>query len=329
MGQEQELKWKIQDELRKVRMKTPVKALMWDLLSRVDPKTGIIPARHTPSLTDLEGSTCLGRSTLTTYLRALEATGWVARERPSAADSLGHGQRTLYRLAIGSLDLPKVLRHEKHKRKPRKDAAGGSGDGLGQEMNQRVPGDDLAKGVETGRDSSGDDLPANATRSGDDLELGQEMTSTRSGDDLNKEPPTGVPYSSVHQDSSPPTGGGAPAPQPEDGALFGDEQIERKPKPETDNQRANRLTKVYYDRVPMSKFVATSQIVKKAISSKYTDDQITAGLNALADDPGRPVTLTTLRIAIEGGQSRPRIDNRSVSTAEAIAAGWGQKGHHS
>lgn len=28
-------------------------------------------------------------------------------------------------------------------------------------------------------------------------------------------------------------------------------------------------------------------------------------------------------------QSRPRIDNRSVSTAEAIATGWGQKGHHS
>lgn len=204
MGQEQELKWRIQDELRKVPMKAPVKTLVWDLLSRIDPKTGVIPARHTPSLTELEGSTCLGRSTVTTYMRALEATGWVVRERPSVADSLGHGQRTQYRLDVGSFDLPSVIKHEKHTRKPRKDSAvsAGSGADLGQELNHDRSGDDLAKDAETGHESSGADLPRNGGRSGDDLEVGQEMTSTRSGDDLNKEPLTEVLSSSVHQGSS-------------------------------------------------------------------------------------------------------------------------------
>lgn len=202
MEQEKDLKWEIQDQLRKVPMKAPVKALVWDLLSRVDVKTGVIPADHTPSLTELEESTCLGRSTITTYLRALEETGWVPRVRPSAADSLGRGQRTLYRLAVGSFDLPAVIKHEKHKRKPRKDeaASDSSGDDLVQEMTSS--GDDLAKHAETGRESSGDDLPRNGASSGDDLEIGQEMTPARSGDDPNKEPLTEVLSSSVHQGSS-------------------------------------------------------------------------------------------------------------------------------
>lgn len=210
MGEGQDLKWDIQDELRKVPMKTPAKALMWDLLSRARAKDAVIPEDHTPSLTELEGSTNLGRSTVTTYLRALVATGWVVRNSPSTAESLGHGQRTLYRLAVGSFDLPPVLKHEKHKRKPRKDSASGSsGADLGQEMNQDGPGDDLAKPVETGLDSSGDDLVGNAARSGDDLVVGQEMNQPRSGDDLNKEPLTEVLSSSVHQGSS-----SAPDPAP-------------------------------------------------------------------------------------------------------------------
>lgn len=203
MGREQDLKWAIQDELRKVPMTTPAKALMWDLLSRARAEDAVIPDDHTPSLTELEGSTSLGRSTLTTILRALVATGWVVRNSPSTAESLGHGQRTRYRLAIGSFDLPSVIKHEKHKRKPRKDSASGSsGDDLVQELNQDRSGDDLARQVETGRDGSEADLDRYEARSGDDLEVGQEMNQPRSGDDLNKEPLSEVLSSSVHQGSS-------------------------------------------------------------------------------------------------------------------------------
>lgn len=208
-----DLKWEIQDALRKAPMKAPVKALVWDLLSRAKVKDAVIPEAHTPSLTELEESTCLGRSTVTTYLRNLEATGWVVRERPSVADSLGRGRRTQYRLAVGSFDLPSVIKHEKHKRKPRKDAASdSSGDDLVQEMT-----------------SSGDDLPRGSGRSGDDLALGQEMNQGSSGDDLNKEPLTEVLNSSVHQDSSSATDAADPKPK------------KRKPKPEPQRDDVDQL----------------------------------------------------------------------------------------
>ena len=332
MGQEQELKWRIQDELRKVPMKAPVKTLVWDLLSRIDPKTGVIPARHTPSLTELEGSTCLGRSTVTTYMRALEATGWVVRERPSVADSLGHGQRTQYRLAVGSFDLPSVIKHEKHTRKPRKDSAvsAGSGADLGQELNHDRSGDGLAKDAETGRESSGADLPRNGARSGDDLELGQEMTSTRSGDDLNKEPLTEVLSSSVHQDS--PSAADAASAQPLPGFENTDQapaKPKRKratkapssPKEPTQGQRVNTLAKRYTDIVKLAPFHGVRNVVETAVKTgEYTDEQIAAGLDHLALPENRDrlaVTTNSLRIAMSANRA-PASGNRAVSTASSL-----------
>jgi hypothetical protein len=240
VGEGQDLKWLVQDELRKVPMKAPVKALMWDLLSRARAKDAVIPDDHTPSLTELEVSTSLGRSTLTTYLRALVATGWVVRTSPSTAESLGHGQRTLYRLAVGSFDLPPVIKHEKHKRKPRKDSASGSsGDDLVQELNQDGSGDDLAERAETGRDGSGAELVEPGTRSGGDLGVGQEMNQPRSGDDLNKEPLTEVLSSSAHQSSSPPSRGGADAQQP---PLIGDEPNHTPSKPKRQRTKSEATT---------------------------------------------------------------------------------------
>jgi hypothetical protein len=69
-------------------------------------------------------------------------------------------------------------------------------------------------------------------------------------------------------------------------------------KPETIGQRANRLATIYTDLVPLSKFIAVSQIVTKACAA-YDDQQITDGLLKLVDEK-RSVTADTLRIAIEG-----------------------------
>jgi hypothetical protein len=196
------LKFRIADELRKVPMKTPAKAILWDLLMRAN-ENGVIPARWTPSLTELSDSTCLGRSTVTTYLRALEATGWVVRERPSVADAINNGRRTQYRLAIGSFDLPPELKHEKHVRKPKKDAAeGGSGADIGQELNHEGSGVDLSKEAEVGRDGSGAELSGSVDGSGADTSMVQELNSDSSGAEHNIEPPTGVLSSTVQQGST-------------------------------------------------------------------------------------------------------------------------------
>jgi hypothetical protein len=72
---------------------------------------------------------------------------------------------------------------------------------------------------------------------------------------------------------------------------------------ETPNQRANRLAKVYTDRVKPSNFPAVAKIVRKAVDAACSDELITKGLTLLADE-GRSCTTDTLRIAMYG---RPRV----------------------
>lgn len=70
------------------------------------------------------------------------------------------------------------------------------------------------------------------------------------------------------------------------------------------NTLAQEITKAYTDRVPLSKFVAVMAIVKRALATNlYTPEQITGALTTLADE-GRPVTVDSLRIALEGSPAR-------------------------
>lgn len=70
--------------------------------------------------------------------------------------------------------------------------------------------------------------------------------------------------------------------------------------PPTLTQRAQRITKAYTDRVPLSKFPAVMSIVGKALKTGlYDDGQVEDALVRLAEE-GRPVTVDTLRIEMEG-----------------------------
>ncbi len=63
---------------------------------------------------------------------------------------------------------------------------------------------------------------------------------------------------------------------------------------------AQELTKAYTDRVPLSKFPAVLQIVRRARNSKrYSDQQIRDALVRLAEE-GRAVTVDTLRYELDG-----------------------------
>lgn len=83
-------------------------------------------------------------------------------------------------------------------------------------------------------------------------------------------------------------------------------QHDEHPGDETEGQRINRLARVYADLVPLSAFLAVQGVVRKAVRAKddhgsplYDDTQIADGLRLLAKDK-RPLTATTLRVAIEG-----------------------------
>ena len=70
------------------------------LATWADVKTGIIPARLTPSLSMLESATGMDRSTVRRHLNKLEADGWVGRNRPAVADARSKKARTQYTITI-------------------------------------------------------------------------------------------------------------------------------------------------------------------------------------------------------------------------------------
>lgn len=70
------------------------------LATWADVKTGVIAARHTPSLSTLEEGTGMDRSTVRRHLNKLEAAGWVKRDRPTVEAARSKKARTRYRIVI-------------------------------------------------------------------------------------------------------------------------------------------------------------------------------------------------------------------------------------
>jgi hypothetical protein len=72
-----------------------------------------------------------------------------------------------------------------------------------------------------------------------------------------------------------------------------------------DIHEAQSITKEYTDRVPLSKFVAILGIVKRALQANYAPEQVRQAVVQLADE-GRPVTVDSLRIQLDGWQPRSK-----------------------
>jgi hypothetical protein len=86
---------------------------------------------------------------------------------------------------------------------------------------------------------------------------------------------------------------------------------------ETQGQRVNRLARTYTDRVKMSNFLAVRSVVARALKADYTDRQVIDGLITLADE-NRPVTIDTLRIAVEG-MGRAKGRDRDQEARDRVA----------
>src|SRR5690349_3939275 len=65
-----------------------------------DVRTGVIPPRLMPSLTDLEKGTGMARASVRTHLDRLEADGWLGRKRPSVADARSKKTTTHYKIRV-------------------------------------------------------------------------------------------------------------------------------------------------------------------------------------------------------------------------------------
>lgn len=104
------MRWRVTRAVRASSLPAPSKLIMLTLADIADAGTAEIPARFTPSLSQLAIETSLDRSTVKRHLAALDEAKWLERERPGTAEALGRGERTKYRLLIprGSEPLPQA-----------------------------------------------------------------------------------------------------------------------------------------------------------------------------------------------------------------------------
>jgi len=328
-------KWDVVAALKKSGLPTSDRIIMMMLVDVADADTAIVPEQWTPSLTELAEWTGLGRSTVATRLKELEKLGWVKRARPAIADAIVHSARTCYHLAIGqAVEKAKAAR-------PGKGRHGKSGSAAEpvQPLNQ-----DTTQALVQ---------PLNQSGSAVEPPPVQPLNQGGSAAGHKNHPPTGG-GSTHHSHQDPPPPASPPSANDAAATLPGFEHTEQPPpkrkrtakpksdKTPTEGQRINTLAKRYTDRVKLSPFHSVRGVVQTAVrTGEYTDEQIAAGIDRLVQQR-KSVTANTLRIAIEGDQSRPpdwrdvsgqdhsgwtkRADNRAVSTPDAISTGWTRKG---
>lgn len=100
-----------------------------------------------------------------------------------------------------------------------------------------------------------------------------------------------------------------------DGVSAATSRSAARPIPAGTNVAAQRITRVYYEREPLSKFPAVMAVVKRALAAgRHSEDQITAALLRMADE-GRTVTVDALRTELDGfpasrGRSLAAVDRR-------------------
>lgn len=93
-------RWTVEKAVRNSSMRPAGRHVLLTLLTWTDHDTATIPARFSPSLTELAKSTGYARSTVARWLNRTEGDGWLVRERPSVHDARRFKQRTVYRLCV-------------------------------------------------------------------------------------------------------------------------------------------------------------------------------------------------------------------------------------
>lgn len=111
-------------------------------------------------------------------------------------------------------------------------------------------------------------------------------------------------------------------PQSENRPIIEDCSKEERVK-KTVNTAAQELARGYCEQVPLSNFAGIMGIVRKALNAGYEHPVIAAALTRLAVD-GRPVTVNTLRIEMEGMPARSTRRTKVMDEYAELTA-WAQE----
>lgn len=272
------IKWQVNRGVQASNLTPAARLIMFVLSDMANAETGMIPLKQTPSLADLARKTGLGESTVKEQLAVLERLKWVERKRPNASERARHAS-TYYRVMVGEPGEERTPKKRKPRARSKPSDGGVEGQDVAIEETDENGSDSQEQAIGEGREialeseSEGQELADRGPGANDSR--ARSWPSYLKDDDLNDLNDRVAANAAAH---------------PADAGLS---------KPETANQRANRLAKIYTDQVKLSNFMAVRGVVAKAIQGECTDQQISDGLNKLIQE-NRGVSAEQLRIAIFG-----------------------------
>jgi hypothetical protein len=301
-------KWEVNDAIQASRMAPNARLVMFVLISPADPETAEIPERFTPSLDDLVRRTGLSKSAVAEWLTVLEESGWVKRDRPTTAESLGFSRRTRYQLTIGDMEgTPKPQRTRQTRAKVTHGNEDSTGSGVRVADSPRGGQSTLPEGPRGGQSGvrvADSDCPRGGHKS-----------------------------SSSYQVHLPPTGGTAAAVPHQEDALF-----DAPPKAETPDFGANVVLAQWIDHCTAHDITLTkaikgryaakiAEILRQGIKPELLRDAlIRMRERGFAGSPSKlDEFLTDVQNQRSTKPARTAGDSRSVSSAEAINQ-WTKKG---
>lgn len=100
--------WEIMRAIRMSDLPQPDRHILMTLTSLADPKTGVIPDRFMPSLTELAKYTGFGRSTVARRVPIIETAGWVKRAAPTKQAAWKNKETNSYTLFIPVSTSPRA-----------------------------------------------------------------------------------------------------------------------------------------------------------------------------------------------------------------------------
>jgi hypothetical protein len=284
--------------------------VMFVLISAADTETAAIPERFTPSLDDIVNRSGLSKSAVAEWLTVLEESGWIKRDRPTTAESLGSGRRTCYQLSIGDMEgTPKPQRVRKTSKKVTQGDADSTDSGVRVADSPRGGQSNAAEGPRGGQ------------------------SGVRVAD--SDSPRGGHKSSSSYQPHLPPTGGtAAAAPHKDEGALFdAPPKTEAAPEPGANVVLAQWIDHCTAHDITLTKAIKgryaakIAEILRQGIKPELLRDAlIRMRERGYAGSPSKlDEFLTDVQNQRSTKPTRAANDSRTVSSADDLNA-WLKKG---
>lgn len=160
-------RWQVEKAVLASKLEPQPRLIVLALCVKAVAATAVIPEEHTPSLVEIADITGLAKSTVSEWMKPLDAAGWVIREQPTGDSKT---TRISYALGVGESSVARPKRASRAKKKAAEGSLSGPSDGVSEDNEK--PQSDTESAANGPLSESSDGPPSEPERSAERYEDG-------------------------------------------------------------------------------------------------------------------------------------------------------------